>query len=233
MVPIVLNLNLYWKEYFMANSKFHDWARRNQLTMDSVKGSNVVTKSIILANHWCHRVVLLIAQLSMIVMLCTVFVNVILRFCFNSNIPWAEEVPGLLVTLFTFIACCIGVRDHLHISVTMVYNRFKKGGMVRKVMDVMTDVATLACGIIFLVWGIKLIQSALLRPGMLPMTGWPTWLQYVPLPIGGFIMAFDSILFLLGILKWDDLLYSEPEVDYQEILKQQAEENIAVEGGKN
>lgn len=215
------SVSIYWEEKFMANSKFHDWAEKNQLTYDSIKGSNSVVRGIILANHWSHRVLLVIAQLSMIIMLCTVFVNVLLRFLFNSNIPWAEEVPGLLVTLFTFIACAIGVRDHLHISVTMIYNRFKKGGKARKFMDVLTDVVTLVCGIIFFVWGIKLIQSAMLRPGILPMTGWPTWLQYLPLPLGGFIMTFDSLLFLLGILKWDDLLYSEAEVDYQEVLKEQ------------
>ena len=208
----------------MANSKFHDWAEKNQLTFDSIKGSNSFVRGIILANHWSHRVLLVIAQISMIIMLCTVFVNVFLRFVFNSNIPWAEEVPGLLVTLFTFIACAIGVRDHLHISVTMIYNRFKKGGIARRIMDVMTDVTTLVCGIIFFVFGIQLIQAAMLRPGILPMTGWPTWLQYIPLPLGGFIMTFDSILFLCGILKWDDLLYSEAEVDYQEVLKQQAAE---------
>ncbi len=208
----------------MASSKFHDWAYKNRLTMDSINGNNNVVKGLVLVNHWCHRVILVIAQISMIIMLCTVFVNVILRFVFNSIIPWAEEVPGRLVTLFTFIACAIGVRDHLHISVTMVYNRFKKGGMARKIMDVLTDVSILICGIVFFVWGIKLIQGTLLRPGILPMTGWPTWIQYIPLPIGGFIMIFDSVLFLTRVLKWDDLLYSEPEVDYQEILKQQAAE---------
>ena len=158
-------------------------------------------------------------------MLCTVFMNVVLRFCFNSGITWAEEIPRLLVTLFTFLACAIGVRDHMHISVTMVYSRFPKGGKMRKFMDVLSDIATLICGIFLLYYGIMYI--ARLRPGSLPMTGWPTWLQYIPAPIGGFVMTFDSILFLCGILKPEDLLYSEPEVDYQELLKQQAAENAA------
>ena len=97
-------------------------------------------------------------------------------------------------------------------------------------MDVLSDIATLICGIFLLYYGIMYI--ARLRPGYLPMTGWPTWLQYIPAPIGGFVMTFDSILFLLGILKPEDLLYSEPEVDYQEMLKQQEAENKA-NGGNN
>ena len=38
--------------------------------------------------------------------------------------------------------------------------------------------------------------------------------SYLPIPVAGFVMTFDSILFLTGIVKKDDLLYSEPEIDY-------------------
>ena len=65
-------------------------------------------------------------------------------------------------------------------------------------------------------------------PGTLPMTGWPTWLQYLPAPLCGFLMTFDQILFLTGIVDPKDLLYSEEEVDYAKLVK----ENEEVEGGK-
>lgn len=58
-------------------------------------------------------------------------------------------------------------------------------------------------------------------PGTLPMTGWPTFIQYIPAPLAGFLMTFDSILFLTGVLKSDDLLYSEKEIDYAQIVKDQ------------
>ena len=38
--------------------------------------------------------------------------------------------------------------------------------------------------------------------------------SYLPIPVAGFVMTFDSILFLTGIVKKEDLLYSEPEIDY-------------------
>ena len=213
-----------------SKSSFKVWALKNRLLIDKEKYPDKVPfrAYVIVINHWIHRVLLTLAQLSLIVMLCTVFVNVILRFCFNKGISWAEEVPGLLVTLFTFIACAIGVRDHLHISVTLLYDALKKDGKARKVMDVLTNLITLICGIIFLVGGIQIIQKLMLRPGKLPMTGWPTWIQFIPLIPGGFIMIFDSLLFLLKLIDPDDLLYSEKEIDYKELLKEQAEE----EGGK-
>ena len=51
-------------------------------------------------------------------------------------------------------------------------------------------------------------------PGVLPITGISTAWQYLPIPVAGFVMSFDSILFLTGIISRDDLLYSEPEVDF-------------------
>ncbi|MDD4011091.1 MAG: hypothetical protein PHI83_03000, partial [Sphaerochaetaceae bacterium] len=55
-------------------------------------------------------------------------------------------------------------------------------------------------------------------------TGWPTFIQYIPAPLAGFLMTFDSILFLTGVLKSDDLLYSEKEIDYVQLVKEQKAE---------
>lgn len=208
-------------------SKTKDWLVKNKLTIDRDKYPDRVPFSqyAILVNHWCHRIVLTIAQIAVIAMLIIVFFNVVLRYCFNTGIKWVEEIPRLLVTLFTFIACAIGVRDHMHISVSILYDRFPVGGKGRKAMDIIGDVATLLCGLFLLIYGIVFIVK--LRPGSLPMTGLPTFIQYIPAPIGGFIMTFDSILFLTGLIKKDDLLYSEPEVDYIQIVKEQEKD----EGG--
>ena len=146
---------------------------------------------------------------------------------FKGRLPFPMTVPEvarLLVTLFTFLACAIGVRDHMHISVTMLYSHFPKGGKMRRFMDVLSDVATLLCGIFLVYYGTMYVVRLFGRPGNLPMTGLPTWVQYIPAPLGGIVVTFDSILFLAGILKPEDLLYSEPEIDYQELVKQQAAE---------
>ena len=152
----------------MANSKIHDWAQRNKLLLNREKCTSTgatIKQGIILVNHWCHRIILFIAQISLVIMLVTVFMNVVLRYCFNSGITWAEEVPRLLVTLFTFLACAIGCRDHMHISVGLVYNRFKEGSKARKFLDVLSDIAVLLCGIALLYYGIMYIVR--LRPGTL------------------------------------------------------------------
>lgn len=178
-------------------------------------------------NHIVHRIMLLIAQISILAMIAIVTLTVVLRYCFNTGLSWAEEVPRLLVTVFAFISCAIGVRDHMHVSVNALYNRFPVGGKARKVMDVAVDVATLLCGLFMLISGGQRTMKLFGLTGKLPITGINTAWQYLPIPVAGFVMTFDSILFLLGILKPDDLMYSEPEIDFTD---EEAVEKLRKEG---
>lgn len=173
-----------------------------------------VGKALIKLNHITHRIMLLIAQVSILAMIVIVTLTVILRYCFNTGLSWAEEVPRLLVVVFAFMACAIGVRDHMHVSVNAIYNRFPVGGKARRVMDFAVDVVTLLCGLFMLISGGDRTMRLFSLPGVMPITGISTAWQYLPIPVAGFMMTFDSILFLLGILSPDDLLYSEKEIDF-------------------
>lgn len=175
-------------------------------------------------NKWIHKIMLVVADVALVAMVIIVTMTVILRYVFNTGIGWAEEVPRLLVTLFAFLAMAMGTRDHSHIGVSIVYNMFPKDGKARKFMDFLGDAIVLLCGLFMLYYGGRRCIQMMSLPGKLPMTGWNTWIQYLPIPLAGFVISFDSILFLTGVLKRDDLLYSEPEVDYAEELKQQQAE---------
>ena len=168
-------------------------------------------------NHITHKIVLFIAQASILAMVAIVTLTVILRYCFNTGLSWAEEVPRLLVTVFAFIACAIGVRDHMHVAVNAIYNKFPVGGKVRKALDVLTDVVVLLCGLFMLYSGGARTIKLFGLPGVLPITGISTAWQYLPIPIAGFVITFDSLLFLTGIVSRDDLLYSEMEIDYTDV----------------
>jgi len=197
------------------SGKFKTWKEDNKL----VRSQSGFKGTIILVNHWSHKIILTIAQTAEIAMLAILFMNVVLRYVFNTGVGWAEEVPRLMVILFSFIACAVGVRDHMHVSVTVIYSHIKNRH-VKKALDILSDVATLICGLILVIYGYKYVQKLTMVTGKLPMTGLPTWVQYLPAPMAGFLMTFDSILFLTGILKADDLLYSTKEIDYVELVKE-------------
>ncbi len=184
--------------------------------------------TLILLNKIVHRIMLLIAQVSLLAMVVLVTYTVTLRYVFNTGVGWAEEIPRLLVTLFAFLAMGMGVRDHLHIGVNIVYNLFPKDGFARRFMVFFGDLVVLLCGVFMLYYGYLRCSTLFRLPGRLPMTGLATWWQYLPIPMAGFVITFDSVLFLTGVLNRDDLLYSEPEVDYEEEYKEQQKKT---EGG--
>ena len=176
-------------------------------------------------DRWVHALLVLIADISLVGMVAITFYTVVLRYCFNSGLGWAEEVPRLLVVLFAFLACALGVRDHSHVSVNIIYNLFPRNGKARRALEILTDVCTLLCGLIIMLKGYEYMTKLMKVTGTLPMTGMRTWVQYVPMPFAGFVMTFDSICFLLGIIKPDDLLYSEAEVDYMDEVLQAEKEH--------
>lgn len=160
-----------------------------------------------------HRILLVLAQIALAAMIAIVSATVYYRYVLNTGIIWAEEVPRTLVALFAFIACAMGVRDQLHIGISVIYNRFPKGGKARKVLDLVGYTATLFAGCVMFYYGWNL--CAQLGRFTMPATGWPRWVQYISMPISGAIIAYDSLLYILGVINEDDRLYSEKEVEYQ------------------
>lgn len=184
---------------------------------EKYSGLKLIPEYLRVANRWMHQIILFIASLALGVMILLVALNVSIRYLTTKGgIPWIEEVPGLLVTLFAFLALAMGVRDHMHVSVNIIYNLFPKNGIVRKIIYTFGDICVLICGIALLYYGSNYVAKLMRVTGTLPMTGLRTYWQYIPAPIAGFVITFDSILFLLGILDPEDYLYSEKEIDYTE-----------------
>ncbi|MDR3051737.1 MAG: TRAP transporter small permease subunit [Oscillospiraceae bacterium] len=160
-------------------------------------------------NRGIHRVLLFVAQVAVCALVVLVTINVFKRYLFRGGFGWAEEVPAVLVALFAFLACAMGVRDHLHVAVSLIYSRFREGGAARKILEKLTDFSTLLVGLFMLVYGSMLLQRMIGLPGVLPVTGWPRWVQYISVPLAGFVITYDSILFLTGVLPWLDIQYPD------------------------
>jgi len=188
--------------------------QKNTAAKEGGSAAMKIKRLIIAFNHLLHKIMLLLSELSIVAMIIIVTLTVVLRYCFNTGLSWAEEVPRLLILVFSFAACSAGVRDHMHVSVTAIYNRFPVGGKGRKLMDIGVDVAALLCGLFMLISGGDRTMRLFKLPGVLPITGISVAWQYLPIPIAGAVMVFDSILFLTGILDPDDLIYSEKEIDF-------------------
>jgi TRAP-type C4-dicarboxylate transport system permease small subunit len=64
-----------------------------------------------------------IAALSLAAMLVVVTIQVVMRYFFSNTPGWSEELARQFMILFCFIAMALGVRDKIHIALTIIVDR--------------------------------------------------------------------------------------------------------------
>ena len=124
--------------------------------------------------------------------------NVIMRYFFNSGISWMEEISkDVLMPAFTFLSMAIGVRMDLHINVNVLPGstpQWVTTGLLK-----MKHLILAVIGFVLLYYGILLILGIKASIATLPML--PASLQFVGIPLAGFLIACDSIMSLLSMQK--------------------------------
>ena len=87
-----------------------------------------------------------IAQILLVIMVALVFTNVVLRYVFNSGIYWSEEASLVIVIWFTFIAFALGVKEDLHISISVLPR--KMSGFITVFLTFFKSAVEIICGYI-------------------------------------------------------------------------------------
>jgi TRAP-type C4-dicarboxylate transport system permease small subunit len=140
-----------------------------------------------------------IAILSIVSMFVVVMIQVVGRYFFKSTPGWTEEVARQLMILFAFIGIAIGVRDKIHIALSV----FVETVMGRKAKLV---VETFGKTLIFIMGIMMSVQMGpfftILRYNRLPGTGLPVGYTYV------FPTAIGVLLSLIAIYQiYDHIKY--------------------------
>mgnify|MGYP000365568723 CR=1 FL=1 len=87
-----------------------------------------------------------LAMVLLILMVIIVFSNVVLRYGFNTGIRWSEEVALIIVIWFTFIAMALGVKENLHINITVLPKKLPR--IFNDVLNILKYVLEIFIGII-------------------------------------------------------------------------------------
>ena len=111
---------------------------------------------------------------TMAIMSALVFLNVVLRYGFNSNIGISEELSRLLFVWLTFLGAISAFAKNLHVGVDSFLNRMPP--KLRHVVSIVSDLAMLfVCGMILIgCWRL----SALSTDNYLPVSGIPVSVLY-------------------------------------------------------
>lgn len=114
--------------------------------------------------------VLILAAMSILV-----FVNVVLRYGFNSSISVSEEVSRFMFVWLTFLAAVLAFNDNQHVSVDVLVNKLSP--VKKHVLRFVTDGLMLFC--CYLVCEGSWTQFVLNINNLAPISGLPQGITFL------------------------------------------------------
>jgi TRAP-type C4-dicarboxylate transport system permease small subunit len=175
----------------------------NILDNKPCEGENPVLMKIRTILNVIHLFSAILASTFLAFQVVIISTNVIMRYFFASGISWMEEISSnVLMTAFTFLSMAIGVKLDLHINV----NLFPKGTpqWVTTVLLKLKHLVLAVIGFVLLYYGILLIMG--IKGSIASIPSLPASLQFIMIPLAGFLILCDSIMSLLGVEKDDQYL---------------------------
>ncbi len=124
--------------------------------------------------------VIILAAMSILV-----FLNVVLRYGFNSSINITEEVSRYLFVWLTFLAAVLAFNENQHVSVTVFVEKFSP--TAKKLLGIITDVIMLFC--CYLIVDGSWIQFNLNLNNLAPISGLPQGITYLASTIAGLLIG--------------------------------------------
>lgn len=126
-----------------------------------------------------------------------VFLQVILRYFFDSGIPWVEEIALLCVVWYGFISMAFGLLCKEHIYIEAFTHWLPQP--VRRWIDRINYLLIAGFGLFLAYYGLELCRYATRQT--LPATKWPYTIVYASLPFAGILFAVYCILVATGAVE--------------------------------
>lgn len=136
-------------------------------------------------------VVIILASMS-----CLVFLNVVLRYGFNSSINVTEEVSRYLFVWLAFLGAILAFSENQHVNVTILTSKLSE--RKRKWLSILTDSAMLFCCYLIISGGWTQFQLNL--HNLAPISGLPQGITFLASVITGGLIAILILVRLIGNL---------------------------------
>jgi len=116
------------------------------------------------------------------------FVQVVLRYAFNSGIVWSLEATTYSFAALVFIGMSYGVRTHTHIAVDLFTRKLPK--RLERVVNVAAIVACLVYAALMLYGASVFVERLLVLGNYARDVPAPKWLLTVTMPLGFALLTF-------------------------------------------
>ena len=142
---------------------------------------------------WTYKIVMVISKLLHIPHILITTMSVCGRYIPCLPDPaWSEQVVLTCMIYMAVLSATLAIRKNAHIRMTALDNYLPK--KVVQVLDVLSDIAVLALGVILLVQGYKVFTSPLAKFGKYESMPWLSrkWM-YFPIPLAGASMIIFEL----------------------------------------
>ncbi|MCR4942387.1 MAG: TRAP transporter small permease [Campylobacter sp.] len=109
------------------------------------------------------------------------FINVVMRYVFNSGWSWAGEATNYLFVWSAFFAAAYGFKKGIHISVTILIEKFPP--KLAKACLIFANILTTVFLLFIVVYGIEYLQMMHELNFMSIDLGVPQWIPMLVLPV--------------------------------------------------
>ena len=109
------------------------------------------------------------------------FVNGVMRYCFNTGWSWAGELTNYLFIWSAFFAAAYGFRKGIHISVTILIERFPP--IIAKAYLILANLITTVFLMFIVVYSVQYLQVLIELDSMSVDLGVPEWVPMLVVPI--------------------------------------------------
>ncbi len=143
------------------------------------------------------RIVRNICSVLLGLMLLITSLHVLFRYVFKNPLIWSQEISLLLLIWFGFFSISNELYSGNHMAIEMFYNKFSPS--TKKVADTIRYfVVTVFC--LFMAYYLVVISESILG-GILPVSGLPKVIMYIPVLISSILMLLYSIVLLIKSVK--------------------------------
>ena len=118
---------------------------------------------------------------------------------FLDDPAWSEEIVLTLMSYMAVLSAALSIRTNSHIRMTALDQYLPKKLVM--ILDVVSDIAVLALGIIMLVIGTQYATTLGARGYYVSLPKLSKFWQYLPIPLAGFAMIVFEIECLMNNLK--------------------------------
>lgn len=131
------------------------------------------------------------------VMVIVIFIQVIMRYCFNSSLSWSEELGKFLFVWLSWIGISIGAKRGEHIKITLFTD--KLSAKAANIANIISEVILIGiCAVtVYYGWSLVISQSGVHYAGIKISMAW----GYLSVVLGCALMIIRSFVSIAGSVR--------------------------------